>query len=126
MEIQYVIINFIILAVILFLFGRKMVKSIFNTRFEKINRELDEAEEAEKTAMPVFAEYQPEESVECDAEEITLAQATVDEKIAQIEEFRNHLCSEIHREMIEDAREELLLIMRENVIKLFLRVFDFI
>ena len=119
MEIQYVIINFIILAVILFLFGRKMVKSIFNTRFEKINRELDEAEEAEKTAMPVFDEYQPEESVECDAEEITLAQATVDEKIAQIEEFRNHLCSEIHREMIEDAREELLLIMRENVIKLF-------
>ena len=119
MEIQYVIINFIILAVILFLFGRKMVKSIFNTRFERINRELDEAEEAEKTAMPVFDEYQPEESDACDAEEITLAQATVDEKIAQIEEFRNHLCSEIHREMIEDAREELLLIMRENVIKLF-------
>ena len=47
MEIQYVIINFIILAVILFLFGRKMVKSIFKTRFERINRELDEAEEAD-------------------------------------------------------------------------------
>ena len=73
MEIQYVIINFIILAIILFLFGRKKIRSIFNSRFERINRELDEAEATEKIAMPVFEEYRHEEYDENDAEEITIA-----------------------------------------------------
>ena len=119
MEIQYVIINFIILAIILFLFGRKKIRSIFNSRFERINRELDEAEATEKIAMPVFEEYQHEEYDENDAEEITIARTAIDEKIAQIEEFSGHIKSEIHREMIEDARKELFSIMRENVVKLF-------
>lgn len=119
MEIQYVIINFIILAIILFLFGRKKIRSIFNSRFERINRELDEAEATEKIAMPVFEEYQHEEYDENDAEEITIARTAIDEKIAQIEEFSGHIHREIHREMIEDARKELFSIMRENVVKLF-------
>ena len=119
MEIQYVIINFIILAIILFLFGRKKIRSIFNSRFERINRELDEAEAIEKIAMPVFEEYQHEEYDENSAEETIIARAVFDEKIAQIEEFSGHIHREIHREMIEDARKELFSIMRENVVKLF-------
>ena len=119
MEIQYVIINFIILAIILFLFGRKKIRSIFNSRFERINRELDEAEATEKIAMPVFEEYQHEEYDENSAEETIIARAFFDEKIAQIEEFSGHIHREIHREMIEDARKELFSIMRENVVKLF-------
>ncbi|MBQ3499202.1 MAG: F0F1 ATP synthase subunit alpha [Clostridia bacterium] len=119
MEIQYVIINFIILAIILFLFGRKKIRSIFNSRFERINRELDEAEATEKIAMPVFEEYQHEEYDENSAEETIIARAVFDEKIAQIEEFSGHIHREIHREMIEDARKELFSIMRENVVKLF-------
>ncbi len=119
MEIQYVIINFIILAIILFLFGRKKIRSIFNSRFERINRELDEAEATEKIAMPVFEEYQHEEYDANSAEETIIARAVFDEKIAQIEEFSGHIHREIHREMIEDARKELFSIMRENVVKLF-------
>lgn len=119
MEIQYVIINFIILAIILFLFGRKKIRSIFNSRFERINRELDEAEATEKIAMPVFEEYQHEEYDENSAEETIIARAVFDEKIAQIEEFSGHIHREIHREMIEDARKELFSIMKENVVKLF-------
>ena len=119
MEIQYVIINFIILAIILFLFGRKKIRSIFNSRFERINRELDEAEATEKIAMPVFEEYQHEEYDENSAEDTIIARAVFDEKIAQIEEFSGHIHREIHREMIEDARKELFSIMRENVVKLF-------
>jgi len=119
MEIQYVIINFIILAIILFLFGRKKIRSIFNSRFERINRELDEVEATEKIAMPVFEEYQHEEYDENSAEETIIARAVLDEKIAQIEEFSGHIHREIHREMIEDARKELFSIMRENVVKLF-------
>ena len=41
MEIQYVIINFIILLVVLILVGRKTVKRIFGGRLKKINRELN-------------------------------------------------------------------------------------
>lgn len=119
MEIQYVIINFIILAIILFLFGRKKIRSIFNSRLERINRELDEAEATEKIAMPVFEEYQHEEYDENSAEETIIARAVFDEKIAQIKEFSGHIHREIHREMIEDARKELFSIMRENVVKLF-------
>ena len=54
MEIQYVIINFIILLTILVISGRKTAKRIFGGRLEKINKELDEAEAIEKMEMPVF------------------------------------------------------------------------
>ncbi len=54
MEIQYVIINFIILITILVIAGRKTVKRIFGGRLENINKELDEAEMMEKMEMPVF------------------------------------------------------------------------
>ena len=47
MEIQYVIINFLILVTILVLAGRNTVKRIFGDRFKKINEELDRAEEIE-------------------------------------------------------------------------------
>ena len=47
MEIQYVIINFLILAAILYFAGRKTVKKIFGTRLERISAELDEAEKIE-------------------------------------------------------------------------------
>ncbi len=119
MEIQYVIINFIILATLLFIVGRKTVKGIFGTRFERINRELNEAEESEKLSVPVFEEYKPEDYAQDSSEEIAIAKVAFDEKIAQIEEFGGHIHSEIHREMIEDARKELFSIMKENVIKLF-------
>ena len=56
MEIQYVIINFLILVAILVLVGRKTVKRIFGDRFKKINEELDRAEEIEKMDMPVLVE----------------------------------------------------------------------
>ena len=59
MEIQYVIINFIILLTILVIAGRKIVKRIFGGRLEKINKELDEAEEIEKLEMPLLRTQDP-------------------------------------------------------------------
>lgn len=119
MEIQYVIINFIILVAILVIFGRKTVKSIFGGRFERINKELDEAEEIESSSMPVFEnnpQIIPEDNC---SEEIEKVRATVQEKIDSIKSFGEREISEIHREMIEDARNELFSVMKENVIKLF-------
>ena len=59
MEIQYVIINFLILAAILVVAGRKTVKRIFGDRRKKILSELDEADRIENTPLPVFTEEIP-------------------------------------------------------------------
>ncbi len=119
MQIQYVIINFIILLVVLVLAGRKTVKRIFGGRLEKINKELDEAEEIEKLEMPVFepvAETAPEDTL---SEEILKVKEHTEEKIASIKAFGEREYSEIHRQMIENARKELFSVMKENVITLF-------
>ena len=119
MEIQYVIINFLILAAILVLAGRKTVKRIFGGRYERINKELDRVEEIERMPMPVLAELFAESvSADC-SEDVVKAESLVSEKIASIKAFGEREKSEIHRGMIQDAREELFSVMKENVINLF-------
>ncbi len=119
MEIQYVIINFIILLTILVVAGRKTVKRIFGDRLEKINKELDEAEELEKMEIPVFEPYVEDETDDRISEDIAKAQAVVEEKINSIKAFGEREYNEIHRTMIENARKELFSVMKENVVKLF-------
>jgi F-type H+-transporting ATPase subunit alpha len=119
MEIQYVIINLIILLVILVVAGRKTVKRIFGDRLEKINKELDEAEKLEKMGMPVF-EALPEEPFNEDlSEEIAKTKALSEEKLNSIKAFGEREHSEIHRVMIENARKELFSVLKDNVIRLF-------
>ena len=119
MEIQYVIINFLILAAVLVLVGRKTVKRLFGGRYERINSELDRAEEIERIPVPELVEPSEEAfAVDC-SEEIKKAQSLVTEKIASIEAFGEREKSEVHRVMIEDARKELFSVMKENVINLF-------
>ena len=119
MEIQYVIINFLILVAILVLAGRKTVKRIFGGRYERINKELDRAEEIAKMPMPALVEPCAETvSTDC-SEDVLKAQSLTNEKIASIEAFGEREKSEIHRDMIQDARKELFSVMKENVINLF-------
>ena len=119
MEIQYVIINFIILLTILVIAGRKTVKRIFGSRLEKINNELDEAEAIEKMEVPVF-EALPELPFDEEfSEEIVKTKALTEEKINSIKAFGEREHSEIHRVMIENARKELFSVLKENVRTLF-------
>ena len=119
MEIQYVIINFLILVTVLVLVGRKTVKRIFGGRYEKIIEDLDKAEEIEKMPMPETEEPSAEAfAVDC-SEEIAKAESLVAEKVASIEAFREREKSEIHRAMIEAARKELFSVMKEHVVNLF-------
>ena len=119
MEIQYVIINFLILVTVLVLVGRKTVKRIFGGRYEKIIEDLDKAEEIEKMPMPETEEPSAEAfAVDC-SEEIAKAEGLVAEKVASIEAFREREKSEIHRAMIEAARKELFSVMKEHVVNLF-------
>ena len=64
MEIQYVIINFIILITILVIAGRKTVKRIFGDRLVNINNELDEAEKKSATLKNMAEKEQIEVSLE--------------------------------------------------------------
>lgn len=119
MEIQYVIINFLILAAILFIFGRKMIMGIFSRRLERIEQELKEIAAEENTPDPEPREFPVYHSVSVDSAELAEAAATVKEKIEQIEEFGERECHEVHREMIVDARSELFSVMQKSVAKLF-------
>ena len=119
MQIQYVIINFIILLIILVLAGKKTVKRIFGGRLEKINKELDEAEKIERLEMPVFESVSEESSEDVLNEETLKIKTQTEEKIASIKAFGEREHSEIHRQMIEDARKELFSVMKEHVVKLF-------
>ncbi len=120
MEIQYTIINFLILVGIIVLFGRKMILSIFRTRREKIEQELDNAEQIEKAPLP---EYKEVEFVMAENDKhrklVAEAQRDADEKISQVKAFGDRECHEIHRETIEKARKGLMGMVRVNVTELF-------
>ena len=119
MEIQYVIINFVILIAVLFIVGRKMVASIFNTRLERIEKELDEAEEIENSELPKLPELSPTEIIIDRHSVVSEVNSAVEEKISQIKEFGQRECHEEHRKMIVNARIELFSVMKKSVAKLF-------
>ena len=50
MELVYTLINFLLLAVIVFIALRKTIKKIFTSRRERIDTELDEAEALERAS----------------------------------------------------------------------------
>ncbi len=121
MEIQYVIINFLILAAILFIFGRKTVKSIFGGRLEKIESELSEAEKIEASPLPERLDFVPDEALIADSDEVLAARQNIDSKLNLVKAFGDRECHEAHREMIEDSRHALFEVMKNSVTELFSR-----
>ncbi len=119
MEIQYVIINFLLLAAILIIAGRKTVKRIFGDRLRRINRELDEAELTESLPVPDFTEP------EADSTDPELPEAVLEErrlaekKIQAIRLFGERECREIHRLMTEKTKKELMVTFGDTVKQLF-------
>ena len=111
MEIQYVLINFLILAAIIVLFCRKTIIRMFSERRKQINLELDEAERIEQMAEPV----EPEFAASVDYTEVQLAvdaeKAEAKEKLLQVQKFGERECNEIHRTMIENTRKKFFSIM---------------
>ena len=121
MEIQYAIINFLILIGLIVILGRKMVVSIFRTRRERIEKEIREAEEIEKTSLPNLEEVSfsvPETDLN-NILAVLEAKRDAQHKIRQIQAFGARECHEVHREMIEKARKGLVGAMHINLIELF-------
>ena len=119
MEIQYVIINFLILAGIIVLFCRKLIVSIFRTRREKIISDLDRAERLEKTPLPVFDDEITVDAVTVDNSEVEEEKRNTQEKLNQINAFKQRECRELHRIMIEKARRDFFEIMYTRVSEMF-------
>ena len=119
MEIQYVLINFLILAAIIVLFCRKTIIRMFSERRKQINLELDEAERIEQMEEPV----EPEFAASVDHTEVQLAvdaeKAEAKEKLLQVQKFGERECNEIHRTMIEKTRKKFFSIMDEKVGEIF-------
>lgn len=119
MEIQYVIINFLILAGILVLFCRKMIVSLFRDRRARILHELDEAERLEKMELPKEPEMVFSSETEVCDDEVTKEMAIAEEKVSQIKNFGQRECNEIHRIMIEKTRKSFFQIMKSKVEEVF-------
>lgn len=115
MEIQNVIINFLILAAILVIAGRKTVKRIFGGRLERINRELDEAEETEKMPLPEFTVPETEEDSFTLPKEIEDEKLLAEKKVQAIKLFGERECRELRRLMIDKTKKELMEDFRETV-----------
>ncbi len=119
MEIQYVIINFLILAAVLIVAGRKTVKRIFGDRRKRILSELDEADRIESTPLPVFTEEIPCGTEERIPEAILTERAAAQQKLDAIHSFEVRECREIHRLMMDKTKKELMGDFTEAVRKLF-------
>ena len=108
MHFIYSLINFLILAAILWIFARKLIFSIFTDRAERLNRELDEAEriEAEDYPVPVFPEERElllPESVE---EELKGLRKSAEDKAASVAKQAESSAIGMRREMLYGVREK--------------------
>ena len=119
MEIQYVLINFLLLVVILYIFARKTIVKIFRGRRERINSQLDEAELIENSPDPVLEEPVFEELPFEEGDKVMQEKASVEAKIEQIRAFGRRECSELHRHMIEKLRRQYYRILKDEVKELF-------
>ena len=123
MQFLYAIINFLILAALIWLLGRKMIASIFKKRLDKINSELDEAEEIEKTEyiapelhdVPLAADENIEKTARKKLDSIRLSR---DEEIANIEKHCDAEILEMCYDVVSVKRAELIKKVRERIIEL--------
>ena len=123
MQFIYALINFLILAALIWLLGRKMIASIFKKRLDKINSELDEAEEIEKTEyvapilpdVPLAADENIDKTARKKLDAIKLSR---DEEIANIEKHCDAEILEMCYDVVSVKRAELIKKVRERIIEL--------
>ena len=129
MKIQYVIINFLLLAGLLFLFCRKIIVRIFSDRRARILRELDEAERIERSAPPEKPDLDraavDDESLAAAGESaranLAKEQALAEAGVSQMEAFGDRECREVHRIMVQKTKRKFFQVMQDKVAEVFSR-----
>ncbi|MBR4287567.1 MAG: F0F1 ATP synthase subunit alpha [Clostridia bacterium] len=119
MEIQYVIINFLLVVAIVAIAGRKTIKSIFSKRLNRINKEFEEIEAIENAEAPELKDFEPEAKEFQISDDVKKAEAEAQAKIKRIEAFAKRECYEIHKAAVEKAGVEILENIKKNVRELF-------
>ncbi|MBQ2544762.1 MAG: F0F1 ATP synthase subunit delta, partial [Clostridia bacterium] len=106
----YSIINFLILAAILVLFGRKAVLAIFRGRRERIGRALDEAEEAQRTTaeLPVIPEAFSDVVPEAAVQEAGAIRESARQTAEALRKSTEETVRGLRREMLADERARLI------------------
>ena len=121
MEFLYALINFLILAGLLVLFGRKPIAAMFKKRREGINAALDEAERIEAggsvSAPPAAAE--PLRAEQLAAPELDAIRAESAEKCRKAEHTGEEARLEMRREMLSDVHRRMVESMMQDVAELF-------
>ena len=105
MRFVYAIINLLILAGLIYLFGRKSIVKIFRSRRERIARELDEAE------APFTPELLPEISAPDDTalqSELAAAEDAEKTALAEIEAQYEADAADQRREMLFTTRAQII------------------
>ena len=106
----YSLINFLILAAVILLFGRKTIVSIFRSRRERIGRELDEAQRIENSepslpGIPAsFSDALPE-SVEA---QLRAIRENAEKNAALCDEKTAETKNSLRRDMLADTRESMI------------------
>ena len=106
-RIIYVLINTLLLILIIYLIGRKMIVNIFRGRREKINQALDEIAEP----IPPIEEDDPVKPI------VSRNQAAIDAEIAHREKLLAELKEKFDRDQ-EALQREALLKSRSNLVQL--------
>ena len=107
MRFIYVIINFLLMALIIYLIGRKMIVSIFRGRRERINQQLDEIAEPVQSA----AEIETDENLRVEYRK------EVDAEIARREKTLQELKEKFEVDR-ENIRRESMLKSRKKLVQL--------
>lgn len=104
-RIIYVIINFLLLILIIYLIGRKMILNIFQGRREKINQALDEIE----APLPEVEQIDPVKPVRDQYKAAIEAEIALrDQKLAELKEKFEHDQESLRRESLLKSRSNLV------------------
>ena len=117
MEFVYALINFLLLAVIIFAVLRKTIKKIFTSRRERINAELDEAEALERGSEELERALLSEPEPEALPAETP---ASVEEELSSIEkqlEDKKARLKEASDKRLAGEKRDAMLLSREKVVK---------
>ena len=117
MEFVYALINFLLLAVIIFAVLRKTIKKIFTSRRERINAELDEAEALERGSEELERALLSEPEPEALPAETP---ASVEEELSSIEkqlEDKKARLKEASDKRLAGEKRDAMLLSREKAVK---------
>ncbi len=116
MELVYTLINFLLLAVIVFIALRKTIKKIFTSRRERIDTELDEAEALERASKELEEELAALPVDQAPSPQAEEPEDELDSIAKQLAEKKARL-TEASEKRLSGQKRDAMLLSREKAVK---------